>query len=209
MRVIYCAGEQGKVVLDILRARDGHDDVVFIDDDPSLHGKSVAETPVIGGLDAISERSEQTIQTIIAYGDRPDVRLDIAEKLSKIDSGFFNAIHPATTVSDTAVLNQGITVNGQSYIGPYCEIGNHVIVDSCVNLSHDCILREGVTITPSVSLAGGVEIGQNSYIGPNATIVENVTIGENVIVGAGSVVTEDIPPEKTVMGVPASSVETE
>jgi sugar O-acyltransferase (sialic acid O-acetyltransferase NeuD family) len=209
MKVIYCAGEQGKVVLDILRARDDHNDVVFVDDDPSLHGRLVADIPVIGGLDAISERPEHDIQYLIAYGDRPDVRLDLARKLSKIDGDFFNAIHPSTTVSDTAVLDQGITVNGQSYIGPYCDIGSHVIVDSCVNLSHDCVLQEGVTITPSVSLAGGVEIGRNSYIGPNATIVENVTIGENVIVGAGSVVTENVSPDTTVVGVPASAIEAE
>jgi UDP-perosamine 4-acetyltransferase len=60
-----------------------------------------------------------------------------------------------------------------------------------------------------VSLAGGVEIGRNSYIGPNATIVENVTIGENVIVGAGSVVTENVSPDTTVVGVPASAIEAE
>ncbi|MFC6752618.1 acetyltransferase [Halorubrum tibetense] len=209
MKVIYCAGEQGKVVLDILRASGDSDNVVFVDDDPSLHGRLITDVPVIGGLDAISERSEETIQCLIAFGDQPDVRLDLAEDLSKFDSKFFNAIHPSSSISGKATLGYGVTVNGQSYIGPHCDISNHVIVDSCVNLSHDCALREGATITPSVSLAGGVDIGRNSYIGPNATIVEDVTIGENVIVGAGSVVTEDVPSETTVVGVPASPTETE
>lgn len=41
------------------------------------------------------------------------------------------------------------------------------------------------------------------FVGNNANILGNITIGENSRVGAGSVVVRDVPPDSTVVGVPA------
>jgi len=41
------------------------------------------------------------------------------------------------------------------------------------------------------------------FVGNNANILGNITIGENSRVGAGSVVLRDVPPDSTVVGVPA------
>ena len=44
------------------------------------------------------------------------------------------------------------------------------------------------------------------FIGNNANVLGNITIGENSRVGAGSVVLDDVPPNSTVVGVPAHIV---
>jgi serine O-acetyltransferase len=44
------------------------------------------------------------------------------------------------------------------------------------------------------------------FIGNNANLLGNITIGENSRVGAGSVVLSDVPPNSTVVGVPAHIV---
>jgi len=44
------------------------------------------------------------------------------------------------------------------------------------------------------------------FIGNNANVLGNITIGENSRVGAGSVVLSDVPPNSTVVGVPAHIV---
>jgi serine O-acetyltransferase len=44
------------------------------------------------------------------------------------------------------------------------------------------------------------------FVGNNANILGNITIGENSRVGAGSVVVRDVPPDSTVVGVPAHIV---
>jgi serine O-acetyltransferase len=41
------------------------------------------------------------------------------------------------------------------------------------------------------------------FVGNNANILGNIVIGENSRVGAGSVVLRDVPPNSTVVGVPA------
>jgi serine O-acetyltransferase len=44
------------------------------------------------------------------------------------------------------------------------------------------------------------------FIGNNANLLGDITIGENSRVGAGSVVLSDVPPNSTVVGVPAHIV---
>ena len=40
-------------------------------------------------------------------------------------------------------------------------------------------------------------------IGANAVIIEGVTVGDNAVVAAGAVVTQDVPANAVVAGVPA------
>lgn len=48
-----------------------------------------------------------------------------------------------------------------------------------------------------------IQIGDNCYIGTGATILGPVTIGNNVTIAAGAVVTNDVPDNAVVGGVPA------
>ena len=57
--------------------------------------------------------------------------------------------------------------------------------------------------------SGAAKLGNNVYVGPHASIVGEVNIGNNVTIGAGSVVTNDIPDNATVVGAPARIVSKE
>jgi serine O-acetyltransferase len=50
-------------------------------------------------------------------------------------------------------------------------------------------------------------LGNNVVVGAGATILGPITIGDNVRVGAGSVVVKSVPPNSTVVGVPAKIVQ--
>jgi maltose O-acetyltransferase len=53
-----------------------------------------------------------------------------------------------------------------------------------------------------------ITIKKNCWICSSATIVGGVTVGENSIVAAGAVVTNDVPPNSIVAGVPARVIRT-
>ncbi|MBU1158794.1 MAG: serine O-acetyltransferase [Candidatus Thermoplasmatota archaeon] len=104
-------------------------------------------------------------------------------------------IHPGATIGEGFFIDHATGV----VIGETSEIGNNVSI------------YQGVTL-------GGVRadkkkrhptIGNNVSIGAGATILGPVTIGDNVRVGAGSVVVKSVPPNCTVVGIPAKIVKRE
>jgi len=104
-------------------------------------------------------------------------------------------------------------------IHPGARIGKNFFIDHAtgVVIGETSEIGDNVSIYQGVTL-GGVStekkkrhptIGNNVVIGAGATILGPVTIGENVRVGAGSVVVKSVPPNTTVVGVPAKIVQRE
>jgi acetyltransferase-like isoleucine patch superfamily enzyme len=90
---------------------------------------------------------------------------------------------------------------------PYLvSIGNHVTVSAgVVFLTHDggtWVFRSRPEFA-SVIRYGRIRVKDNCFIGARAIVLPNVTIGPNSVVGAGAVVTQDVPPDTVVAGVPA------
>ena len=56
---------------------------------------------------------------------------------------------------------------------------------------------------PTVNISGEVLMEECVYVGTGAKIINQINIGSNSIIGAGAVVTKDIPPNSTAVGIPA------
>jgi len=95
-------------------------------------------------------------------------------------------------------------LGGEPYL---VKIGNHVAISKgVVFITHDggCfIFRDEI---PDLHVFGKIEVKDNCMIGINSIILPNVTIGPNSVVGAGSVITQDVPPNTVVGGVPAKVI---
>lgn len=104
------------------------------------------------------------------------------------------------------------------FIGHNVEAGpgliiahGHVVIDGKCKLGHDVQISPFVTIGLSNSARIGFSpygptIGNNVYIGTGAKVLGPITVGDNVRIGANAVVIDDVPPDTTVVGVPARVV---
>ncbi|MFP5227427.1 MAG: serine O-acetyltransferase [Acidobacteriota bacterium] len=116
----------------------------------------------------------------------------------------------ARFLSQVARLLTGIEIH------PGATVGRRVFIDhgAGVVVGETAIVGDDVTLYQGVTLGGtGHERGKRHptlrdgvFVGSNAQILGNICIGENSRVGAGSVVLRDVPPNSTVVGVPAHIV---
>ena len=88
--------------------------------------------------------------------------------------------------------------HGGITIGDDCQIGHNVVF---ATLNHGLAPEDRKTTYPAP-----ITLGRNVWIGSNATILQGVTIGDNAVVAAGAVVTQDVPPDTIVGGVPAKPI---
>ncbi len=101
-------------------------------------------------------------------------------------------------------------------IHPGALLGRRLFIDHAtgVVIGETAIVGSDVTIYQGVTLGGTGKghgkrhptVCDSVFIGNNANILGNITVGENSRVGAGSVVLTDVPPNSTVVGVPAHIV---
>jgi UDP-3-O-[3-hydroxymyristoyl] glucosamine N-acyltransferase len=82
-----------------------------------------------------------------------------------------------------------------------------VKIDNLVHIAHNVDIGENTLVIACSMVAGSVVIGENSWIAPAASIRNGLKIGKNSTVGLGSVLTNDIGDNSTVLGVPAIDIE--
>ncbi len=117
---------------------------------------------------------------------------------------------PARLLSQVGRFLTGVDIH------PGALLGRRLFIDHAtgVVIGETSIVGSDVTIYQGVTLGGtGKGHGKRHptvcdrvFIGNNANLLGNITVGENSRVGAGSVVLTDVPPNSTVVGVPAHIV---
>lgn len=96
-------------------------------------------------------------------------------------------------------IGSDCVIGAYTFISPGCRIGNFVFIGPKCALLND--------LYPSIKgddfIPNGVIIEDGAVLGACVTVLPGVIIGANARVGAGAVVTNNVPPNTTVIGFPA------
>lgn len=106
------------------------------------------------------------------------------------------------TLGQHVFINSGCRFQDQGgiTIGDGALIGQNVVL---ATLNHGLKPEERHDLFPAP-----IHIGKNVWLGASVTVLGGVTIGDNAVIAAGAVVTRDVPANTIAAGVPARVVRT-
>ena len=134
-------------------------------------------------------------------------RQQLAQQAESLGLVPFRAVaHPTSSISTSAEIGHGTTVNALCVVGGSARIGRHARLSPRVGVSHDCNIGDFVTLGAGATIAGGSILGDRVFVGAGATVLPGVHIANDAVIGAGSVVTKNVEASVTVVGVPAKPI---
>lgn len=99
------------------------------------------------------------------------------------------------SIGDPVVVQPGIYI-----------IHGQVVIDGLVEVGRSVVIAPWVTIGLRAGNVQGAVIGDGVQIGSGAKLVGPIEVGDGVQIGANAVVTSDLAPGVTAVGVPARAV---
>ena len=116
----------------------------------------------------------------------------------------------ARMISQSAARKTGIEIHPGATIGRRLVIdhGTGIVIGETTEIGDDVLIYQGVTLGGTGKDTGKRHptIGNNVMISAGAKVLGPFKIGDNSRVAAGAVVLEEVPPNSTVVGVPARVV---
>lgn len=195
-------------VIAAVRAADGYDRLVILDDDARRWGLELSDVPIVGGVDEI--RTFDDYDVVVCAG-RGAVRKTLVNRMSSLGVGpdrYARVVHPSVDVPHGCVVGRGSIVLAHVTLTAAVTIGSHVVVMPNTSITHDDHVSDFATLCAGVTLGGRVLVCDGAYVGMNASVREGLCLGAGSTLGMGSVLLEDLPAGETWAGVPSVPIVT-
>jgi len=118
-------------------------------------------------------------------------------------------IHPnADWDPGTVGLGEGVVICAGSILTVNIAVSAHAQINLGCTVGHDTTIGRYCTLSPGTRISGNVILAERVFMGAGAVTVNGIpgtpiVLGADAVVGAGAVVTKNLEPDVTVVGVPA------
>lgn len=177
----------------------------FADDAPDLVGEERFGVPVVATSEDIADRFGTDVRVHIAIGANR-TRGRIARTCGEQGLVPASLIHPRAEIAHGAKIGEGSYVGPFATLAPFCSVGRHVIVNIRAVVGHETTVGDFAQIAPGAVLTGGCSLAEGALVGSNASLYPCRRMGAFSTVASNSFVVADVPPEETVIGIPAKPV---
>jgi len=214
--VIVGGGGLGREALDIVEAINSKSPtwefIGFVADGPADHELLAARgAPFLGDIaelepgGAIVREAEEIPKYVIGIGSGAARRaIDIRLSLAGLEAAVLE--HPSSSLGREVRLGPGTLVMAGARVTTNVRVGRHGVLNLNSTVGHDCQLGNYVTLSPGVNISGRVALEDGVTCGSGSVILPGVSVGHDAVVGAGAVVVKNCPPERTVVGIPARTI---
>jgi sugar O-acyltransferase (sialic acid O-acetyltransferase NeuD family) len=207
--VVVGAGGFGREVLDIVEAMNHVgatlEPLGSIDDSEACAELLARRgTPYLGKLvDFVASLSGASRPSFVIGIGAGDVRRKIDVTLTAAGLTPAVLVHPMATVGADTRIGEGCILAAGARVTTNITLGRHTHVHVNATVGHDATLGDFVSVFPGATVSGSVKLADGATIGSGANVLPGRSIGAGAYVGAGAVVTTDVKPGATVVGVPA------
>jgi sugar O-acyltransferase (sialic acid O-acetyltransferase NeuD family) len=188
----------------------------FLDDDlsktnspllPGSTGTVTRELKILGSLDSMLNSGFTDYDFVLPAVGTTDVKKIFTERLLKFGCKLPGpVVHRSAETGHDNVIGDGTIIAANSSITCNISVGRQVNINLNCTIGHDVIIEDYCNLSPDVNLSGNVHLSEGVTIGTGAVILPKVKIGCWSVIGAGAVVTKDIPPFSTAVGIPAKII---
>ncbi len=174
----------------------------FMDDNEEIQNAEINGYKVLGKTKDVASYPDAYF--VCAVG-ASKVREKIVANMKQVNPHirFATVIDPSVEMSELITIGEGTIICAHTIVTVNISIGEHVIVNLDCTIGHDAVLKDYVTLYPSVNVSGLTHIGYATELGTGMQIIQGKSVGDYSIVGAGAVVVKDIPDNCTAVGSPA------
>ena len=113
-------------------------------------------------------------------------------------------VHPSAHIGSSVKLARGVVVCVGAIATTDIEIGEFSQLNYGCTVGHETRVGAACLINPGANISGGVELGRSVMVGTGSQVLQYIKIGDEARIGAGAVVTHDVAPRTTVVGMPAA-----
>ncbi|MGG1400234.1 2,3,4,5-tetrahydropyridine-2,6-dicarboxylate N-acetyltransferase [Bacillus salipaludis] len=160
-------------------------------------------------VNAALEANQAKIEDYVIENDRRNSALplvDMKNVNARIEPGV--TIRDQVEIGDNAVIMMGAVINIGAVIGDNTMIDMNVVMGGRATVGKRCHIGAGAVLAGVIEppSAEPVVIEDDVVIGANAVVLEGIKVGKGSVVAAGAVVTDDVPPNTVVAGIPAKKI---
>lgn len=168
-------------------------------------GKKINGYPVLGGTSDIKKflcEDYYFLYAIHMIGRNVKSEALFHEMNIPLDR-FATVIHKTAFVANSAVLEPGVFVMSNSYIGPSAKIGFCTLIMANALIGHNTNVGPLCHFSVGSITSSYITIGKVSDVTLGARVLEKRNIGDYAVAGANSLITRDIPNYEIHVGSPA------
>lgn len=181
--------------------------VGILDDNPSLHGKSIGGYEVMGPISDWKnfDSSHSFVHAIGTYSSRFS-RRDIVLRSEIPETRFETLIDPSAVILvDDESIGMGSIIHPGAVISVGVKIANFVVVSANSVIGVDNVVGSYSLFASGVSTSTNVKVGCMAFVGSGASVAPDLELDCLSFVAVGTVVLSNVDAGHSVIGNPGRS----
>ncbi len=204
--IILGGGSHARLLLSMIRKNKSIQVVGVLDESWTRAGERWEGLPLLGGDEKLKGLFQKRVKLFLqGIGSAGTTRIRQRVYGRAVAEGMkaMSVVHESVIVGEAVECGEGVQLMPGVILNRGAVVGENVLINTGAIVEHDSIIGDHCHLGPGCRLGGGVQLGVGVHVGIGATIIQGCRIGQGAVIAAGAVVTEDVPAEWMVAGVPA------